>query len=72
MKIITSKRAQISLELGILLMVAVTVVVIVAYYYLTTIKTSGETVNKTITNASTTYSEKIKDIANQLSNLSNK
>ncbi|MBA2839532.1 uncharacterized protein (UPF0333 family) [Methanococcus maripaludis] len=67
---ITSKKGQISMELGILVMAAVAVAAIAAYFYATNVSNTGKQITNSTNQTTQALADAITDATSELSNIS--
>jgi len=66
---LTSKKGQVSMEIGILVAAAVAVAAIAAYFYASNVKGAASNAGEQANNTASTMGSKGVDYANSLSNL---
>ena len=69
LKKLLSKRAQISMEMGILVTAVVAVATIAAYYYILSVKNSAENISNSATTVTNTLGNTVENYVNRISNL---
>ncbi|CAF31241.1 class III signal peptide-containing protein [Methanococcus maripaludis] len=66
---LTSKKGQIAMELGILVMAAVAVAAIAAYFYATNVSNTGKQITNSTNQTTQALADAISDATSQMSNI---
>ena len=66
---LTSKKGQIAMELGILVMAAVAVAAVAAYFYATNVSNTGKQITNSTNQTTQALADAISDATSQMSNI---